>query len=217
MDLVDVLQTRYATKKFDPSKTISDEKISQIKELLRLSPSSVNIQPWHFIIAKSPDAKQKIINATSGTYSFNEQKIRDASHVVILCGKTELPDEYLSHLLELEDKAGRYASVELKEQNHMARSFFVNLHKNQFADLNHWIEKQVYLNMGTLLLGAAVIGVDALPMEGIDFSILNEQFELVEQGLSAVAVVCLGYKQEDDFNAALPKVRRPQSEVVTEL
>ncbi|WBM61673.1 oxygen-insensitive NAD(P)H nitroreductase [Providencia sp. PROV188] len=217
MNLINVLNTRYATKSFDPNKTISDETLSEIKALLQLSPSSVNVQPWHFLMVSSPEAKQKIINATAGGYSFNEEKIRNASHVVVMCAKTELPEDYLLHLLELEDEEGRYQKSEFKEQNHMARSFFVNLHKNELKDLSHWIEKQVYLNMGALLLGAAVLGVDALPMEGLDFSILNDEFDLNEKGLSAVTVVALGYKTEDDFNSALPKVRLPLNEVVTEL
>ncbi|SQI32789.1 Oxygen-insensitive NAD(P)H nitroreductase [Providencia alcalifaciens] len=71
--------------------------------------------------------------------------------------------------------------------------------------------------MGALLLGAAVLGVDALPMEGIDFSILNDEFGLDEKGLNAVTVVALGYKTDDDFNSSLPKARLPLDEIVTEL
>lgn len=217
MNLTHVLNTRYATKSFDPNKTLSDETLNEIKALLQLSPSSVNVQPWHFLMVSRPEAKQKIITATAGGYSFNEEKIRHASHVIVMCGKTELPEDYLLHLLDLEEQEGRYLKSEFKEQNHMARSFFVSLHKNELKDLPHWIEKQIYLNMGSLLLGAAVLGVDALPMEGIDFSVLNDEFDLNEKGLNAVAVVALGYKTEDDFNYSLPKARRPLAEIVTEL
>ncbi|MTC48638.1 oxygen-insensitive NAD(P)H nitroreductase [Providencia alcalifaciens] len=217
MNLTNILNSRYATKSFDPNKIIPDEILVQIKELLQLSPSSVNVQPWHFLLASSPEAKQKIINATAGGYSFNEEKIRNASHVIVMCGKRELPEDYLLHLLDIEEQEGRYLKSEFKEQNHMARTFFVNLHKNEFQDLPHWIEKQIYLNMGALLLGAAVLGVDALPMEGIDFSILNDEFGLDEKGLNAVTVVALGYKTDDDFNSSLPKARLPLDEIVTEL
>lgn len=134
-----------------------------------------------------------------------------------MCARNTLSEEYLSHLLELEDQAGRYPEAEFKEQNNLARSFFVNLHEKQLGDLSHWIEKQVYLNMGSLLLGAAMLGIDALPMEGFDLSKIDSTFSLNNKGLHAVTIVALGYREEDDFNYNLPKSRLPQSEIITDI
>lgn len=217
MNLLKILKTRYATKHFDKNKVIPEQELEQIKALLQLSPSSVNTQPWHFIIAKTDDAKRKIAGSTEGGYEFNKEKILSASHVVVMCARNTLSEEYLSHLLELEDKAGRYPAAEFKEQNNLARSFFVNLHEKQLGDLSHWIEKQVYLNMGSLLLGAATLGIDALPMEGFDLSKIDSTFSLNDKGLHAVTIVALGYREEDDFNYNLPKSRLPQSEIITDI
>ncbi|EPF5872383.1 nitroreductase family protein, partial [Morganella morganii] len=93
--------------------------------------------------------------------------------------------------------------------------FFVNLHKETLGDLPHWAAKQVFLNMGTLLLGASALGVDAVPMEGVDFDTLDTEFGLSAKGLAPVAVVSLGYRKEDDFNAALPKSRLPEAQIMT--
>lgn len=217
MSLSSVLMKRYATKKFDDNKVISNADMTIIKELLQLSPSSVNTQPWHFLITKNQETKKRISLATDANYSFNSDKILDASHVIVVCAKTDITEDYMSHLLEQESKDGRYSSDEFKEQANNARSFFVDLHRNKCKDLNHWLEKQVYLNIGSLLLGVATLGIDAVPMEGVDFTILNKEFSLEEKGLNSIAIISLGYKESNDFNASLPKSRLNQKEIITEI
>lgn len=215
MTITQAVMQRYSTKSFDPAKKISDEVMESIKTLLRYSPSSVNIQPWHFIIAASEEGKNRIAASTRPGFEFNTAKITDASHVVLLCAKTDVDEAYMNNVLEQEDKDGRYATPEHKAMNNGGRTFFVNLHKETLGDLPHWAAKQVFLNMGTLLLGASALGVDAVPMEGMDFDTLDTEFGLSAKGLAPVAVVSLGYRKEDDFNAALPKSRLPEAQIMT--
>ena len=215
MTITQAVMQRYSTKSFDPAKKISDEVMNSIKTLLRYSPSSVNIQPWHFIIAASEEGKNRIAKSTRPGFEFNTAKITDASHVVLLCAKTDVDEAYMNSVLEQEDKDGRYATPEHKAMNNSGRTFFVNLHKETLGDLPHWAAKQVFLNMGTLLLGASALGVDAVPMEGMDFNTLDTEFGLSAKGLAPVAVVSLGYRKEDDFNAALPKSRLPEAQIIT--
>lgn len=215
MTITQAVMQRYSTKSFDPAKKISDEVMNSIKTLLRYSPSSVNIQPWHFIIAASEEGKNRIAKSTRPGFEFNTAKITDASHVVLLCAKTDVDEAYMNSVLEQEDKDGRYATPEHKAMNNGGRTFFVNLHKETLADLPHWAAKQVFLNMGTLLLGASALGVDAVPMEGMDFNTLDTEFGLSARGLAPVAVVSLGYRNKDDYNAVLPKSRLPEEQIIT--
>lgn len=215
MTITQSVMQRYSTKSFDPAKKISDEVMGSIKTLLRYSPSSVNIQPWHFIIAGSEEGKNRIAASTRPGFEFNTAKITDASHVVLLCAKTDVDEAYMNSVLEQEDKDGRYATPEHKAMNNGGRTFFVNLHKETLADLPHWAAKQVFLNMGTLLLGASALGVDAVPMEGMDFNTLDTEFGLSAKGLAPVAVVSLGYRNKDDYNAVLPKSRLPEEQIIT--
>lgn len=215
MNLIDVANKRYSTKIFDPEKQIKAEDFEQIKTLLRLSPSSVNSQPWHFIIAHTPETRKRMSVGTQGGYSFNEAKVTDASHVILFCARTGIDDRYLRHLLDLEDDHGRFPKPSSKEGVHKARSFFTDVHRYELKDVQHWMEKQVYLNMGTVLLGAGLLGIDAVPMEGVDQKALDEEFGLRERGYTAVAMVALGYHKDDDFNALLPKSRRSEEEVIT--
>ncbi len=213
--LIDVVNKRYSAKTFDPEKKISDAHVEQLMALLRFSPSSVNSQPWHFIIAGTDEGKKRITRGTQGFYTFNEAKVLNASHVVLFCAKTDIDEEYTLKLLEQEDLDGRFTEPGFKDDNHMGRSIFVNMHRFDLKDAQHWMEKQVYLNMGTLLLGAGALGIDAVPIEGLDPKALDEEFSLREKGYTALAIVALGYHSEEDFNASLPKSRLPEEEIFT--
>ncbi|PCI00245.1 MAG: oxygen-insensitive NAD(P)H nitroreductase [Flavobacteriaceae bacterium] len=215
MDIIKTLNWRYSTKEFDTEKKISTADFEQVKALLRMSASSTNVQPWHFVIADDKKGKERMAKATQGGFQFNEKKVMDASHVILFCAKTEVDDAYMAHVLAQEDTDGRYPNEEIKVAMDGGRKFFASMHRDQLNDLQHWIEKQVYLNIGNLLLGAGMLKIDALPMEGVDLSILNEEFTLKEKGLTAVAMVSLGYRTATDFNAATPKSRLPENEIMT--
>ncbi|MFB0713253.1 oxygen-insensitive NAD(P)H nitroreductase [Buttiauxella noackiae] len=216
MDIIQSAASRYSTKAFDASKKISDENIEKVKDLLRLSPSSTNSQPWHFILASTDEAKARIAKATSGFYVFNERKVLDASHVVVFCAKTAIDETHLSKLLEQENADGRFASQQAMEGQHKGRSYFVNMHRFDYKDAQHWMEKQVYLNVGNFLLGVSTMNIDAVPIEGFDSRSLDEEFGLREKGFTSLVIVPIGYRSAEDFNAALPKSRLEFSEILTE-
>lgn len=217
MKVSNMLGWRYSTKEFDPTKKISTEDFGQLKTLLQMSPSSTNIQPWHFVIAQSEEGKKRITKGTQGFFQFNEQKVMNASHVVVFCARTSADADYMQHLLEVEEKDGRYPNDDIKKMVFGARNIFADIHRYDLKDLQHWMEKQVYLNIGNTLLGAAALGIDALPMEGIDLKQVDEEFGLREKGFTAVAVVSFGYRTETDFNTPdkTPKSRLPQEEIFT--
>lgn len=217
VNLIEVAKNRYSTKQFDASKRIPDEVFAQIKALLHLSPSSINSQPWHFVIADTLATRQRMTKSTQGPYSANESKVLNASHVILFCAKTEMDETYLQHLLDNEEKDGRFPTPESKAAVQKGRGFYVNLHREQLNDTQCWMQKQVYLNMGTVLLGAALLGVDAVPIEGMDPQAMNAEFDLINQGYTALTMVALGYRDANDFNAALPKSRLPESEVFSQL
>jgi len=217
MSIIDAATSRYTTKVFDKTRKISADKIEQVKQLLRLSPSSTNLQPWHFILASSDEGKARVAKATSGLYSFNERKVLDASNVVVFCAKTELNEDHLLRIRDQENSDGRYANEEVMAGQHKGRSFFANMHRFDYKDAQHWMEKQVYLNVGNFLLGVAALGLDAVPIEGFDPRILDEEFDLRARGFTSVVIVALGYRSPEDFNASLPKSRLPLSETLTEV
>ncbi len=213
MDILKIMQDRYSCKSFDETKKLNDEQLGQISELLRLSPSSTNLQPWRFIIATSDSAKEKIAKSAE-KYPFNLQKIMDASAVIIFAGAQTLNAEHLEAVLEKEDMDGRFANSDIKQQNHAGRKFFAEMHQNQLGDFKSWAVNQVYLNLGTFVLGTAAMGLDSLVMEGLDMSVLDFEFGLENSGYESCVVVAVGYGAPDDYNRGLPKSRLSKDDII---
>lgn len=209
------LQSR-STAKVYSNKRISNDDFAILKDSLRLAPSSTNLQPWHFIIADDDTGKQRVAKGTQGMFEFNQAKVVNASHVVVICHKTHASDQHMQAVVEQEAQDGRYANDDNRQQAHNTKSAFLGIHRHELKDETHWHLAQSYIAMGFLLLTAANLSIDATPIEGVDIKALNQEFDLPAKGLSAVAVVALGYRSDDDFNAKLPKSRLPADVVFSQ-
>ncbi|UZJ61027.1 oxygen-insensitive NAD(P)H nitroreductase [Pseudomonas sp. KU26590] len=215
MQLTSLAKSRYTTKAYDASRKIPQETINELLEQLRHSPSSVNSQPWHFIVASDEQGKARVAKSAEGGFVYNEAKMLNASHVIVFCTRTEMPESHLEAVLAQEATDGRFANDEAKAGQDKSRRGYVNMHKFDQKDVQHWMEKQTYLALGTLLLGAASLGLDATPMEGFDFKKLDEELGLRDKGFTSLVVASLGYRSDSDFNAKLPKSRLPAETVFT--
>ncbi|MCL2345028.1 MAG: oxygen-insensitive NAD(P)H nitroreductase [Desulfobulbus sp.] len=217
IDIAQYARARYAAKAYDPARQIPAPAVEQLRELLRLSPSSVNSQPWHFVVAASAEGKARIARALQGPYAYNAPKILDASHVFVLCTRHTLSDEHLDALIEQEARDGRYPNPPDQPARRQMLFGYANLHRHTRRDAQAWMEKQTYLALGTLLLGAAMLELDATPIEGFDNAALDRELDLPAQGFSSSVLVSLGYHGADDFNARLPKSRLPAARLFTDI
>ncbi|MDI9313379.1 MAG: oxygen-insensitive NAD(P)H nitroreductase [Hydrotalea sp.] len=215
--LITIANERYTCKAFNPDKKIPDDQLAALKLVLRNAPSSVNLQPWHFIIASSDDGKKKIAEATAGPNFYNTQKLLDCSHVVVFCRYLNVGDAHLSAVLAKEDKDGRYAKPEDRDVMGQVRGFYASLHQEKLHDLSWCMEKQIYLALGMLLESATTLGIDSCAMEGFDAKKLDEVLDLKAKGLASVVVTALGYRADKDFNATLPKSRLGDDKLFTQL
>lgn len=216
MELTTISQYRYATKAYDSNKKVPQSTLDELLSLLRFSPSSVNSQPWHFLVIGSQQAKSRLVSAVGDAYAFNQSKVRDASHTLVFCVKNSLTDADLDTLLEQEDVDGRFLKPDAKAGQAKGRGYYVNLHR-EAGDTAQWMEKQVYLALGQGLLGASALGLDATPIEGFDLQGVDRAFALQEQGLRSLVLMTIGYRSETDFNAQLPKSRLPAESIITRL
>jgi nitroreductase/dihydropteridine reductase len=217
MNIAEIASTRHTCKAFDASRRIDDATMAQLRTLLRCAPSSVNSQPWHFIIAGSEVGKGRIADTLKTNFAYNEPKVRNASHVVVMCARREIDDGHLAAIIAQEEQDGRFATPEARTGQQNTRNFYVSLHRDQLQDAPVWMDKQIYLALGSLMFGAAALGLDVCPMEGIDCAGLDRALGLEEKGLRSVVMVALGYRSAQDFNAALPKSRLPQATVISEI
>lgn len=216
MNITQVVTTRRTCKAFDASRKLPEEVMATLRTVLRYSPSSVNSQPWHFIVAASDAGKEKIAATLEGSYAYNAPKVRNASHVVVLCARTDLDDAHLDNLLAQEEADGRFPTPEGKTTQNNSRRFYVGLHREQ-KTIGQWTERQVYIALGNVLQAAGALGIDACPMEGIDAPAIDKALGLAEKGLRCIVLVALGYHGDADFNAKLPKSRLPEAQLFSEL
>lgn len=217
MDLLKVSESRYTTKAYDPSRKIPQEQFDRLSEILRLAPSSINIQPWHFFIADHADAKARIAKALVGTYAYNAPKVLDSSHTILFCTKADITEQHLDNLLERDDVLGRFKDEIAKKAQRNTRTGYVEYYRNEKGDIQRWAENQTFIALGQMLIAAAIEGVDATPIGGFDEGILTEELKLNEQGLIPSVIMTLGYRSENDFNAKLPKSRLKAEDVFTKL
>jgi nitroreductase / dihydropteridine reductase len=217
MNVSEIAQRRYTTKAFDPNKRISDADMGQLRAVLLNAPSSVNSQPWHFVIASSPEGKSQVAQGMVGNYAYNQAKVLNASHVIVLCAQNMLNDDHLTTVLHQEESDGRFPTQDARMNQDKLRRNFVELHRSQRGDERQWIESQVYLALGSFLFAAGAMDIDACPMEGFDSVALDQALRLADKKLHSVAVIALGYRSEGDFNAKLPKSRLPAHSVISEI
>jgi nitroreductase/dihydropteridine reductase len=176
MDIVSVALKRYSTKAFDPTKKLTAEQAEKLKTLLQFSPSSTNSQPWHFIVASTDEGKARVAKSAAGGFVFNERKMLDASTSWCSAPKRRWTT-WLERVVD-QKSASRFATPEAKAANHKGRTFFADMHRKELKDDNHWMAKQVYLNVGNFLLGVAAMGLDAVPIEGFDAAVMDAEFGL---------------------------------------
>ena len=217
MDLLNIAQTRYTTKAYDASRTIPAEQFERLLQILRLAPSSINIQPWHFFIADNDAAKQRIAQALVGKYAYNAPKVLDSSHTILFCTKADITSEHLDNLLNQDDLSGRFKDDKAKQGQKDSRTGYVDYYRNEKGDIQRWAENQTFIALGQMLLAAGIEGVDATPIGGFDEAIISDELGLTEKGLIPSVIMTLGYRSENDFNAKLPKSRLKAEEIFTHL
>ena len=217
MDLLNVSKTRYTTKAYDPIRKIPKEQVARLLEILRLTPSSINIQPWHFFIADNQAAKERIAKALVGKYAYNAPKVLDSSHTILFCTKADISEQHLDNLLTQDDISGRFKDEKAKQGQKDSRSGYVDYYRNEKGDIQRWAENQTFIALGQILLAAGIEGIDATPIGGFDEQIINDELQLTEKGLVPSVLLTLGYRSENDFNAQLPKSRLDKEQIFTQL
>ena len=209
MNTLDALLWRYATKIFDPTRTLSDEQLHLLKESLRLAPSSFGLQPWHFVIVENQDLKEKLVAA-----SWGQTQVRDASHVFVICRKKDLTvadiDAFVAQTAET-----RGQDVEsLQGFRGVMVNFIERMNQQQKVD---WMSRQIYIALSSLMTVAAYEGIDACPMEGIIPAQYSSILDLDKLGIVPILACPVGFRAESDKYATAAKIRHSTESVFTTL
>ncbi len=202
MDILSLLNWRYATKRMNGQK-IPQEKIDVILESIRLSASSIGLQPYRVIVIEDRNLLEQI-----KPVAYNQSQITEASHLLVFAAWTNVTEELIAEHLNLV-ASERNVSLDSLETT---KGYLQGLTKNTPEQNFNWAARQAYIALGTGLLAAASQEVDATPMEGFDSGALDTFFGLPEKGLKSVSILPLGYRDaSQDWLLPLPKVRTPKA------
>lgn len=208
MKTIDALQWRYATKKFDASKILPEDKVEILKSAFNLTATSYGLQPIKLAVVHNKDIQSKLVG-----FSLNQKQVATASHVFIICIEREVNKKFIENYFNNVYKT-RSTSKEILDP---FKNFLIDdFEKKSVDEITNWAVNQAYLALGTLLTVCATEGIDACPMEGFEPEKYDELLGLDKMNLKSVLVLPVGYRASDDLFQNFKKVRRPLSDVIIE-
>ena len=202
-EIIESLKKRYAVKTFDKTKKISADDLKTILESGRLSPSSLGIEPWKFIVVDNDGIRGKMREASHG-----QTNITDASHIIVIAMRTNM-ERLVSELIERTARIQNRTKEDLAPLQKMLEGAMSMPEDIKKA----WVKAQTYIPLGIMIETASLLGIDTCPMEGFDKVQIDNILGLDKKNLSASTILAIGYRGDDKY-ATLSKVRRDYNEVV---
>jgi len=209
MSNIKALNWRYATKKFDDSRILSEDKVKVLKQAFNLTATSYGLQPLKMLIISNKELQTKLRD-----FSFGQEQVDSASHVLVICIEDKIDEDFITNYFK-RVKHVRETPEEILKPFH---EFLVNDFKTkEVKEIENWAINQAYLALGTLLTVCAAEEIDACPMEGFEPKKYDEFLNLHDKNLRSVLVLPVGYRSQDDMFSKFKKVRRPLDEVIIEI
>jgi nitroreductase len=207
MDLIQSLNWRYATKRFDPNRKISDADFATLKQSMLLAPSSFGLQPWKFLVVQNPDLRIQLREAT-----WSQSQVTDCSHYVVFTYLEKVDPTYIEKYVE---RVAQVRGVELKTLDGYKKSMVDSLVTGpRSATIEAWAQRQTYIAFGFLLESAALLNIDACPIEGLEPAKYDKILKIEGTGHKTVATVALGYRHPEDNYSKLKKVRFSEADLI---
>lgn len=209
MSIIKSLEWRYATKKFDGAKFLSETQINTLKEAFNLTATSYGLQPVKMVVVQNKKLQERLVE-----YSWNQQQVAQASHVLILCIQKNMTSEDVENYFNLVKKIRSTPDEILNPFKDYLKK---DMKTKSEYDLHTWMKNQAYIALGNLMTVAAAESIDSCPMEGFIPEKYNEVLNLDTYNLKSVLVLPVGFRAEDDYMKDLKKVRKETDEVIIEI
>ncbi len=198
-DIIKALNWRYAVKVFDTSKKVSEENFKTILESARLAPSPFGIEAWKFIVVENPELRKQL-----RAVSYDQPKITEASHVLVVARRTDVKERITAELIQRTARQQGVAEASLEGLKGMVEG---TMGYKSPEEIDAWVRGHSYIPLGMMIETAALLGVDAGPMEGFEPAKVDELLGLPAMNLKSTTMIAFGYRGEDPA-AGRPKVRR---------
>ncbi|WP_411895534.1 NAD(P)H-dependent oxidoreductase [Winogradskyella sp. A2] len=209
MSIIERLNWRYATKKFDTTQQLSDSQIDTLKQAFNLTALSYGLQTLKMVIISDKELREKLVPV-----AYGQRQVADASQLLVLCIQNEIDTNDVDEHFETIKSIRNTADEVLDPFKAQLKSTIETMPEAKKLD---WAEKQAYIALGNLMTVCAVEEIDSCPMEGFIPDELDKVLNLDQHGLKSVLLLPVGFRAEDDMFASLKKVRKPISSTVVEL
>ena len=200
------LNWRYATKKFNPEKEISQENLNILIESIQLTASSYGLQPYEIIVVKDQKTREKLKEV-----AWNQTQITDASYLLVFANLKSVTEQYVDSYLDNIAETRNLSREDLKGMEDIIKNTTLKL---PAESQNAWASKQAYIALGNLLSAAANLKIDTCPMEGFDAEKFDEILGLKDRNLTTAVIAPIGYRSDEDQYQHLAKVRKSKSDLI---
>lgn len=199
--LIQQLEWRYATKQFDPQRKIVPEVWSALEKSLVLTPSSYGMQPWKFLVLHGQtELRERLVPC-----SWGQRQVAESSHFVVFTVRTEITEADVERYV---DRIAQVRQIDKSAVDPLRKMIEGGIVRGLNATQQHeWAIRQAYIALGNFMTSAALLGVDACPMEGINPEKYDEILGLKGSGYATCVACAAGYRAATDKYASLAKVR----------
>ena len=205
MDIIESLQWRYATKKFEPSKAVSEDDLNVILQAGNLAATSYGLQPFQFIVVADAQTRQQLV-----AHSYNQPQVADASHVIVIAIRTDVDTAYIKQSAAMTEEM---RGLEKGQLDGYAKQMIGAITSMDDDAKTAWAQKQAYIALANMMVACAELKIDSCPMEGFVAAQYDQLLDLESKNLHATVVLPVGYRADDDPQQELAKVRKPLQEM----
>ena len=207
--IIESLSWRYATKKFDTNKKLSENKVKTLKEAFNLTATSFGLQTISMLVISNEDLKKSLIE-----HAYNQKQVYEASHLLVICIQNDIKDKDVNDYFD-NIKVIRNTPETILEsyRNYLLQS----MRDKSVEERQQWSMNQAYIALGNLMTVCAIEGIDSCPMEGFNPEKYDEILNLKDKGLKSLLLLPVGYRAEDDMFATFKKVRKDINKTIIEL
>jgi nitroreductase len=200
MQLIENLKWRYATKKMDASKKVSEQDINYIKEAVQLSASSYGLQPYKVLEIESTQLREELKPS-----SWNQSQITDASHLFVFCNFLQIEEKDVDDLINLKSEINNLPIDKISGYGDFVKG---KLKEKSETEMFHWTAKQTYIALSNAMNACAELNIDCTPMEGFENDAYNKKLGLSEKKLNACVLLAIGFRDNEDVAQNSKKVRK---------
>ncbi len=211
--VIENLLWRHSTKRYDASKKSPRQDLDVLFEAMRLSASSINSQPWKFVVIESAEAKERMSKTFARKHQYNQPHVFDSSQIILFAYNPRYTRDDYAKVVDrgIEDKRVKPEDRE----SAFAVFAFAESNTDKTGNTSSWTKAQTYLALGNTLHTLARLKIDSTPMEGIDIDLVNTEFKKELDGYQCDVALAIGYHHpEEDFNSKLPKSRHHLEEIL---